>query len=177
MKCSRRDCEREAEKRHSASMMYCRRCYRIMKMLDASRRRYPGVVTTWKEIAKLWDETEARGTCPHCLNPMPLYSEDGKRKGMATIQHYDNGTLGIICLTCNLAHSKSELRDKLFSLRLDQKYCHDCKQIKSRDDFHNQSRFCGRMTYCKQCQNARNKRIKERNRRVGPRPYTRIQVN
>jgi len=135
-----------------------------MKILDYCHRKYPNRPTTWDEVSALWQEAESVGDCPHCHKPMMLYSEDGKRKGMATIQHYDDGTLGIICFTCNLAHSKSELGDKLFSLQLDQKYCPDCQQIKSRDDFHNQSRFCGRMTYCKLCQNARNRRIKEKNR-------------
>ncbi len=166
MKCSRQGCERVGEKRHSPTLSYCRRCYRIMKMLTGAHRRYPGIVTTWEQIAELWNKAEERGTCPHCLNPMPLYSEDGKRKGMATIQHYDDGTLGIICLTCNLAHSKSPLRDKLFSLQLDQKYCPDCQQVKSRDDFHNQSKWNGRMTYCKPCQNARNRMIKQHNKEI-----------
>jgi len=171
VKCSRRDCESDGEKRHSATLMYCRRCYRIMKILDYCRFSYPERRTTWNEIASLWDAAEANGQCPHCSNPMILYPENRRRSGIATIQHYDDGRLGIICFTCNLAHSKSQLRDKLFELPQGHKFCPDCQTTKPKSEFHITNRdLNGHVTYCKPCQNARNRAVKQRNRRVEPFP-------
>src|SRR5690242_3830066 len=109
MKCTRRDCTNEGEKRHTSSHYYCRVCYRIMKILDYCSRAYPNQLTTWAEIEKLWTAATIAKTCPHCSREMIFYPQDRRRSGMATIQHYDDGTLGIICFTCNLAHSKSRL--------------------------------------------------------------------
>ena len=177
MKCSRRDCEREGEKRHSATLVYCRRCYRVMKILDYCHRNYPDRATTWNEVAALWQEAERTGDCPHCRKPMTLYSEDGKRRGLATIQHYDDGRLGVICFTCNLAHSKSQLRDKLFDLPSGHKFCPDCQTSKPKSEFHITHRdLNGHVTYCKPCQNARNRAVKQR-KRESLRLYTSIPLN
>ena len=177
MKCGRRECEREGVKRHSATLMYCRRCYRIMKILDYCHRKYPNYSTTWDEVAELWDAAAATGQCPHCLNPMILYPEGRCRRGIATVQHYDDGRLGIICFTCNLAHSKSQLRDALFDLPQGHKFCPDCQTAKPKSEFHITRRdLNGHVTYCKPCQNARNRAIKQR-RRVGPSPYITIPLN
>ncbi len=167
MKCSRLDCEQEGEKRHAVTSRYCRRCYRVLKILDYCHRKYPQRSTTWNEVAALWQEAERSGACPHCLNPMALYSEDGKRRGLATIQHYDDGRLGVICFTCNLAHSKSELGDALFNVPAGYKFCPDCKATKLKSEFYRTSRdLNGYITYCKPCQDARKRKIRRKNRSI-----------
>jgi hypothetical protein len=177
LKCGRRGCERDGEKRHSATTSYCRRCYRVMKILDYCHRKYPERLTTWDEVASLWDGAIATGQCPHCFNLMVLYSDGRRRTGLATIQHYDDGRLGIICFTCNLAHSKSELRDKLFNLPQGQKFCPDCQTAKPKYEFHITRRdLNGHVTYCKPCQNTRNRAVKQR-RRVQPSPFITTQAN
>ena len=163
MYCSRQGCGNAGEKRHTATTSYCRRCYRLLKILGYCRRRYPHRPTDWNELDALWTEAEDFPFCPHCSKAMIFYPPR-QRRGMATIQHYDDGRLGVICLGCNLAHSKSELGDGLFALKPNEKFCPDCGEIKDRDEFHIQNRFNGRVSYCKPCQNARNRQVKQRGR-------------
>lgn len=178
MICSRKDCDAIGVKRHSKTLVYCARHYRVMKMLDYSRRVYPNWSVSYEEIERLLVKAMAEGDCPHCGKMMIFFPENRRRSGMATIQHYDDGTLGIICFTCNLAHSKSELRDKLFLVPKGNKFCPDCQTVKPKSEFHVTHRdLNGHLTYCKPCQNARNRAVKLRSRRAGQFPSTLTHLN
>lgn len=90
--------------------------------------------------------------CPDCRTRMNWRAKDG-RSTVASLQHYRDGSMAIVCLSCNTRHAFM-LGDEYRGMPKDQKLCPKCRQIKPLTDFGTDRGRTGPMkikSWCKQC--------------------------
>jgi predicted RNA-binding Zn-ribbon protein involved in translation (DUF1610 family) len=103
--------------------------------------------------------------CPDCGVKMNWRSKDG-RSTVASLQHYRDGTLGVVCLSCNARHA-SMPNDSYRNMAKDHKFCPSCQNIKHESCFSLDAGRSGnlkRKSYCKTCSNKSVNKWKEKNR-------------
>jgi hypothetical protein len=90
--------------------------------------------------------------CVDCGVALNWFAKDGKRT-VATLQHYRDGTLGIVCFSCNARHGAMP-GDTFRDLPDGHKWCAKCSQVKPCGEFH-ADRSSGRLLKlrgsCKAC--------------------------
>lgn len=149
-KCSRRECKEPAFKTR-----YCVKHYRFHNMKSracTSRKRSP-------LMAELELLVPVDMVCPPCGRKMNWLYEDG-RSTVITLQHDRSGEVRMICMACNVRHSRNP-GDSFYKLRPDQWRCAVCKKIKDRSEF---VRVGNRIGACLPCHNQRGKKWKEEHR-------------
>lgn len=95
--------------------------------------------------------------CPHCRRQMHWGRSDGPAASQITLQHYRDGTMGLLCHSCNSRHA-AHAGDDFMSIPVTHKLCRDCGEVKPLEAFgfnRNHQRFNDRHTYCRGCMNAR----------------------
>lgn len=102
----------------------CQKHYRFRQMRTSSKIRGKSVPTI-EELAEL--TTSQDGRCADCKTPMNWLREDGPST-MATIQHYRNGTIALVCLSCNVRHAFMP-DDSFRNVPANHKYCPRCKVV------------------------------------------------
>lgn len=78
----------------------CAKHYRFLQMRASAKRRGKQVPT----VPALESMLPSDMKCPDCGVVMNWLARDD-RKRVATLQHYRNGTMGVVCMVCNAAHS------------------------------------------------------------------------
>jgi hypothetical protein len=91
--------------------------------------------------------------CPDCFTIMVWrQAEDPKR--VASIQHYRDGRIAVVCMSCNSRHANMP-GDTYQQLPDDHKFCQRCKTVKHKDafPFASESRggVHGKYAYCHPC--------------------------
>lgn len=126
----------------------CEKHHRFGKMRSTARRDNKAVPTM--------DELESMSgsslVCPDCGVKMNWLARDGKST-VASLQHYRNGTMEIVCLSCNTRHA-SMVGDSYKSMPKDHKKCPCCEQIKPLVEFTLDSSRSGpakRKSKCRKC--------------------------
>lgn len=158
MKCSK--CSSEATIKQGNQWL-CDKHYRFAQMRASAKRNGklcpPVVILESLKGADL--------TCPDCGVSMNWRAKDGQCT-VATLQHYRNGALAIVCLTCNTRHAFME-SDEYQRMDKDHKQCPSCKQIKPLTNFTldaGRSGMAKRKSICSSCSNVKVQKWKEANR-------------
>lgn len=167
--CSRRECSRPAEVFYF-SKNRCAICHKTDQMRRNAKVRGKVVPSfEWCE-----DRLKASTKCdkPSCVKELTLVTPFGQKPGkgtlkdVASLQHNNDGSLGILCVGCNSGHMGSKLGDAYFDLDVDEKLCPACDTIKSRaSDFSkNAYKTDGISNECKPCASASKKTPEYRGR-------------
>ncbi len=150
--CSRRQCGdkglfKVAQYKNN-QYLYCPKHYRLHKMKNTAShdKKYD---PEYKELEKLIPNEMK---CPNCNKKMIWHTGFGKLNDVITLQHNDNGTIILICMECNNGHGHSQLGDKYFNLKRNEKYCPRCKKILYKQMFYNnKARYDNLSSVCKKC--------------------------
>lgn len=128
----------------------CARHYRFGQMRSKAQQLGKAVPSHADLEAMLHD------TCPDCGVVMNLLRRDGEQHKTATLQHYRDGTLAIVCLSCNTRHA-SMPGDTYRDMPKDHKQCPHCETVKPFDSYSADNGRSGHMklkSWCKQCSGA-----------------------
>ena len=139
----------------------CAKHYRFGQMRATAKRRCLAVPS--HELLHTLVNEEL--TCPDCLRKMNWLSIDGM-EAVASLQHYRDGSFGIVCRSCNTRHAYMP-GDSFLDIPDEYKYCPCCKSSKHRDEFYCDLGRTGKLktkSHCKECSNKsiENWRIKNR---------------
>ena len=98
-------------------------------------------------------EAMLRDNCTDCGVAMNLLSKSGEREKTASLQHYRNGSLGIVCTSCNTRHAFMP-SDTYRDMPKDHKWCPRCEAAKPFSEYAADNGRTGPMklkSWCKQC--------------------------
>ncbi|WP_265694375.1 hypothetical protein [Providencia rustigianii] len=126
----------------------CPKHYRFGQMRVLAKRRGLAV-PSYELLDKLLNEEMK---CPDCGVTMNWRSKDGMAS-VASLQHYRDGTFGIVCRSCNTRHAYTP-DDSYRDMPKDHKYCPKCKKYKPRGDFYTDNGRTGNLktkSHCKKC--------------------------
>ncbi len=164
--CSKKSCH-EIGKHIDGGIIYCDKHHRFRKMRQGAKaqKKY---VPSWEELELLLFIWCQNFKCPICNKKMIWWSNNKKRAKIISLQHNNDGSILLICYSCNSGHGSSQLGDRYFDLKQNEKYCSDCKRILSKKLFPKSVRSKDKlMTQCRQCMNTRN-RLRQRIKRTKP---------
>lgn len=157
--CSRRGCNEEAKHKRNKTVTYCDKhfVWSDRKRTSKSRNKtFPSI----EEFETLWKELiNNKFHCLVCRKKMIIKSLQKGLKGcVVSLQHWKDGSLGLICTACNTGHGHSKLGDDWKHVPKNFKYCPACDKIKNKENFgKNRSRSNGLTDECKLCNNKRSK--------------------
>jgi hypothetical protein len=158
MKCAKCDLNSVIKQ---GNQWFCERHYRFGSMRSGAKRANK-YVPTYDELEQLFNP---KMICPDCKVKMNWRAKDGQTT-VASLQHYRNGKLGIVCRSCNTRHSF--MKDDLYQeMPKDHKLCPKCKLIKPATYFSCDNGRSGqfkRKSYCKSCSDILTNKWKEKNR-------------
>lgn len=123
MKCSRPACNDEAVRQHG-NANYCEVHSRI-QMMRANAQTQGKYKPTIEEMEALIPEVMC---CPVCNLEMQWAADD--RKQSVSLQHWANGTISLVCLSCNSRMTFTEDIPPEGHRR-----CHVCKETKPEEQF------------------------------------------
>ena len=98
MTCGKPGCQQEAQ--HSMSggkTYYCTRHARFARMITASQSRGK-YVPSWEELEAIVPQDMV---CPVCNHEMFWLAKESGYAATMTLQHWSDGSLSFICLSCN----------------------------------------------------------------------------
>lgn len=146
-RCGKSQCNDGAARKQGHQFL-CAKHYRFGQMRVLAKRR--GLAVPSHEVLHgLCDESLI---CPDCGRLMNWLSEDGM-SSVASLQHYRDGSLGIVCRSCNTRHAYMQ-GDSFRDIPSDHKYCPCCKTSKSRSEFYVDAGRSGELktkSHCKKC--------------------------
>ena len=158
MKCSR--CDLDATMKQGNQHL-CDKHYRFGQM-RVSAKRNGKKVPSHTNLHELVDD---QMLCPDCDTRMNWRSKDGKST-VASLQHYRDGRMAIVCLSCNTRHASMD-GDSYCDMPKDHKQCPSCKSVKHGSEFsidNGRSGQVKRKSICKSCSDKKVNQWKERNR-------------
>lgn len=141
-KCSK--CDSPAVRR-TWRVNWCAKHYRFssMRQVAQARKLY---APTFDEMQEMVDSLDGM-KCPHCERKMNWLLKENAAL-VITLQHYRNGTIGVLCKSCNSRHA-AQPGDEFTEIPLTHKRCHKCSQVLPRTAF---GRNRGRTrSACKTC--------------------------
>lgn len=142
---------------YRGSSGYCAKHHRHYKMRKVAKERGL-LVPTHRQLELL---TPPKMICHECDKPMIWSVRAGEpRAQVASLQHYDDGTLAIIHLGCNVAHkNRKEGRPEHERAPEGTKFCPGCDDYKPAEAFYvNIARRDGLSSRCRKCKFAAGKR-------------------
>lgn len=145
--CGKSGCH-EIAVRKQGHQFLCAKHYRFGQMRSLAKRR--GLAVPDHEV--LHEISSSDMKCPDCGRQMNWLSVDGM-SSVASLQHYRNGSFGIVCRSCNTRHAYMP-GDSFRDIPADHKYCPSCKTSKPRDDFYVDNGRSGELktkSHCKEC--------------------------
>ncbi|WP_261437611.1 hypothetical protein [Serratia proteamaculans] len=145
--CGKSGCTERAVRKQGHQDL-CAKHYRFGQMRANAKRRGLSVPTHEHLHSLVGDDFR----CPDCSRLMNWLSADGMAS-VASLQHYRDGTFGIVCRSCNTRHAFMP-GDSFLSMPDSHKYCPSCKTSKSRDEFYSDLGRSGELktkSYCKEC--------------------------
>ena len=105
-------------------------------------------------LAKKIEDDYENIFCPKCDKKMKWKTGPDRKKGkVVSLQHNLDGTVELICVSCNSAHGASNRGDDFWiSAPQGFKHCGKCNEVKEHKEFSvcNKSKE-GRQSYCKAC--------------------------
>lgn len=104
-------------------------------------------------------------TCPDCNRKMNWLASDGA-DSVASLQHYRDGSMAIVCLSCNSRHASME-GDSFTGMDSSSKRCPACGQVKPSTEFtadNSRSGALRRKSYCRSCSDSATNEWKKNNR-------------
>lgn len=151
-------CGKEAIKRHGRANL-CEQHRRFLQMQKVAKSDGKYVPSLF-ELEKL---VPADMKCQDCGDQMHWIDDDNRAKG-AVLQHYRNGTLGIVCMSCNTKHGLMP-GDSYRDVPHGHKLCRCCKTIKPLSMFNvrKDSGVVYPLSKCKPCSLAAQKDWRARN--------------
>lgn len=157
-KCSR--CDEEAVIKQGHQWL-CVKHYRFGQM-RANAKRYG------KKVPAHADMEIMKGVdlvCPDCQVQMNWRSRDGHCT-VASLQHYRDGSMAIVCRSCNTRHAYME-GDSYIDMPKDHKRCPSCGEVKPYGMFYTDNGRSGALrkkSTCAPCSDAIVNEWKEKNR-------------
>jgi hypothetical protein len=103
--------------------------------------------------------------CPDCNVQMNWRAKDGQNT-VASLQHYRDGSMNIVCRSCNTRHAFMP-KDSYREMPKDHKLCPACKSIKPLDQFTKDNYQAGQAKRKRKCRSCSDKLVnewKEKNR-------------
>lgn len=146
------------------NMHLCVMHYRICQM-RASASRNNKFVPTREQIEQLVRDPF---DCIDCFRTMNWRGVDGGKDTVASLQHYRDGSLGIVCRSCNTRHAFMP-DDSYRQIDTSFKYCPTCKKVKPRSDYgidNNRSGVIKTKSYCNSCEAKRLEKYRKENKDV-----------
>lgn len=148
---------------------YCKKHARFVAMRACARRRGKHE-PSMEEMERIADGLDGM-KCPDCGIVMLWKSR--RFRVLATLQHYRDGSIGIVCHTCNVRHSRLP-GDVYRELEAGQKFCCMCERRMPLTSFYPENRNATAKhgeasygAYCKECHKVRMRRDRERAIRRG----------
>lgn len=133
---------------------FCRKHYRFGQMRATAKRR-GRYVPSWEEL----DTIPGVGLrCPDCLVGMNWLASDGQAT-VASLQHYRDGTIAIVCRSCNTRHASAP-EDDFRTNSKDHKFCPACRQFRPLSKFWSDNSRSGPMkvkSHCADCSKESNR--------------------
>lgn len=138
----------------------CSKHYRFGQMRASAKRAgktVPSVETLNALVALGLD-------CQDCGIPMNWLARENQA-AVASLQHYRDGTFGLVCKSCNTRHAYVP-GDIFRTMPKGHQYCNECKVIKPIEAFYDRAQNVGphKRSYCTPCLSARNLRWQNTNR-------------
>lgn len=147
--------------RKQGNQYLCVKHYRFGSM--RSRARKDGkLVPTHEELELMSQQGDS---CPDCHRKMNWLAKDGAAT-VVTLQHYRDGTMSLVCLSCNTRHA-SMPGDTYRDMPNDHKRCPSCDQAKPSTEFTTDNSRSGelrRKSSCRECSDKKVNAWKESNR-------------
>jgi len=134
--CARKGCE-EAAKHKAGNSVYCDKHY-----IQVTRARYAKTKNKYapsiEEFDNLWENLIKNNfKCPVCDQKIIIKASiEGPRGNIISLQHWNDGRIELICHSCNVEHGNSKLGDNWRGIPKGQKYCPQCSELKSIQDFY-----------------------------------------
>ena len=129
----------------------CRKHLRFSQMVATANRR--GLLApTHAELHRLHAVLDNMA-CPHCHRTMNWMRRDGSST-VISLQHYRDGSFGLICVSCNTRHYYMP-DDDFNTLLPGHKWCPSCRTIKPLGQFqaNNSRKWTGKRSHCRECCN------------------------
>jgi hypothetical protein len=129
--------------------------------MRATAKRAGKMVPTREQL-----ESMLRDNCADCGVMMNMLSKDGERERTASLQHYRDGSLGIVCTSCNTRHAFMP-GDSFRDMPKDHKRCPRCEIVKPFASFSIDRGRSGPMkfkSWCKSCASASHTEWQRKNR-------------
>lgn len=138
-------CGEGAIKRHNKSNL-CIKHHRFIQMQKTAKHDKKYIPSIY-ELEGLVPKDMVCQDCGVVMNWI-----DGDRAEGAVLQHYRNGTLGIVCMSCNTKHGLMP-GDSYRDVPKGQKLCRSCKTIKPIEEFGKRGKSEGDYpkSICKSC--------------------------
>ena len=146
--------------RKQGQQWLCARHYRFGQMRARAKRDGKAVPTHEQLAAMLGD------SCGDCGVVMNLLSRVGERERTASLQHYRDGSMAIVCVSCNTRHAFMP-GDSYRDMPKDHKRCPQCETAKPFSDYAADNGRSGPMklkSWCKQCSSASHTQWQRNNR-------------
>lgn len=145
--------------RHQGHQWLCAMHYRFGQMRSTAKQRGK-TVPSHEELASLVSDK-----CRDCGGPMHWLAR-GHQATVASLQHYRDGTYGIVCRSCNTRHAFMP-GDTYRDMPKDHKRCPKCEQVKPISEYAKDNGRSGPMkvkSWCKQCSSAAHTEWQRNNR-------------
>lgn len=139
----------------------CPKHYRFGQMRALAKRRGKEVPT----IEALETISSFGLICPDCNRPMNWLAKDGQST-VASLQHYRDGTISIVCRSCNTRHAFMS-GDSYCDMPANHKLCPKCKQVLAAEEFYSDAGRTGsirRKSWCRSCSGEAHKQWRMKNR-------------
>lgn len=156
-------CSRCSDKsvRKQGHQYLCAKHYRFGQM-RAKAKQDCKLVPTHSQLHSM---KGANLRCPDCSVQMNWLAGDGQST-VATLQHYRDKTMAIVCRSCNTRHAAMP-DDSYRDMPKDSKYCPACRQVKSLNEFNADNGRSGPLkvqSKCKACNRSALEKWREKNR-------------
>lgn len=142
----------------SRSRSVCIKHWRFYQMREGAQRR--GLpIPTFEELEAMTLATNGL-ICQDCGCQMVWVSSEGERKRVASLQHYRERPMAIVCMTCNSRHgAASMVGDEWLNIPKDHKKCPSCSRVLALASFRksSQQRWMSRRGMCRSCENEQNR--------------------
>jgi hypothetical protein len=146
MECSR--CNMPATRNDGGTMHLCDCHYRIKKMRNSAQQTGKSVPSSAEIEAMIAALDGMR--CPACKRTMVLHTDRGDLASVVSLQHWEDGTVGLLCQSCNTRH-RSAGDERFAQISADTKSCSICKSILPLRDFNVGDGFGRRQSACRKC--------------------------
>jgi hypothetical protein len=130
----------------------CAKHYRFWQMRSTAKQ-YGKSVPTYQTLQNLTNSLVDM-KCPHCQIAMTWLRIKGQAGRVISLQHDRDGTIRLLCLSCNSRHSVCS-DDTYYEIPPTLYHCIGCDKWKDRSEFRTRRRGNGirRESYCKPCDN------------------------